>query len=393
MMALAAVVLVTFIAVEISYETNVEFRVAASDYHRLKAYYAAKSGVELSLLRIQLYDQVLSQYGEQIKSGQAGQFVDMIWQFPFQWPPMIGANVGTVSASEISDTTKESLMDAEYFTQISSEGGKIDINDLGSPSEALRKSTRERIRQLIQNKIDSDQDFQEKNRNLTVEELINDIQDWVDTDKESLNGGDEEGRYPEENSEFIPPSSPFKTLDELKMVRGMSDEIYATLAPNVTVYGLKGINVNYADGPVLKSIDPQIDDRVVDEIMKRRNDPTLGPFPDQAAFESFLQGQGVNMSKFNEGQIPLYFDPETNFRIVSRGVFGNANREIVAIVYDFGTVKSRLEKLMTSTSSSTTTTTLAGGGQGATTTPTSTTTTTTAQKKKGNPQIIYWSED
>jgi general secretion pathway protein K len=391
LMALFAVVLITFLAVEISYETAVEYRVATADYQRLKAYYAAKSGIELSLLRIQLYQQVLSQYGDQIKGGAASQFVDMIWQFPFAWPPASTADMGTVSKSELEKSVSESLMDAQYITQISSEGGKLDINDLGSPSKALRESTRERLLQLIQNKYDSDDKFREKNRNINPEEIVNDIQDWVDQDKDSLNGGSEEGRYPDANSEFIPPSRPFKTLDELKMVRGISDELYSVIAPNVTAYGLKGVNVNYAEKAILKSIDKQIDDRIAEEILKRRGDQTLGPFADQAAFESFLGTQGVNMSKFNEQQIPLYFDPETNFRIVSTGFFGRSTREIIAIVYDFDTVKSRLEKLMTTTVSTTTSTTLAG--QAATTTPTSTTTSTTVQKKKGTPQIIYWHEE
>lgn len=389
LMALFSVVLITFLAVEISYETAVEYRVASADYHRLKAYYAAKSGVELSLLRIQLYQQVLGQYGDQIKNSGASQLLDMIWQFPFAWPPTGGANIGAASKSEIEDTVNESLMDAQYMTQISSEGGKIDINDLGSPSKALRESTRERIMQLIQNRIDSDEEFQESNRNLTVEELVNDMQDWVDNDRESLNGGSEEGRYPDANSEFIPPSRPFKTLEELKMVRGITDEIYSIIAPNVTVYGLKGVNVNYADKAVLKSIDKQIDDRIVEEIMKRRGDPTLGSFPDQAAFESFLGTQGVNLSNFNEQQIPLYFEPETNFRIVSTGIFGRSTREIVAIVYDFDTVRTRLEKLLTVTKATGSTLT----GQPGTTTPASSVTTTTQQKKKGTPQIIYWSEE
>lgn len=390
LMALFSVTLIIFLAVEVSYETTVEYRVATADYHRLKAHYAAKAGVELSLLRIQLYQTVLEQFKDQLKGNT--QFLDLIWTFPFSWPPVAGTAVSRVDKEQIEGVAAESLMDAQYFTTISSEGGKIDLNDLASPSEALRLATRRQLTQLLENRLSQDDDWARDNQNLRVEDIINNIQDWIDADDESLTSGSEKSMYSDrEDSEFLPPNQPFKTLKELHMVEGITDEIYEVLSGQVTVYGLKGINVNYADKKVIMSIDPQITEEVADEILKRRQDQEIGPFKDENDFNSFIQSEGINMDRFNESQIPLYFDAEYNFKITSTGLFGNSQREIIAIVYDFDTVRERLEKLLATT---TTTGVQQSPPPGAVTTTTSSTTTTTQVKKGGRrPTVIYWIEN
>src|SRR5690606_13180808 len=114
-----------------------------------------------------------------------------LWQFPFMWPPSLGNDLGRVTKEEIEGTVSESFMDAQYITQIESEGGKIDLNDLASPSEALRISTRKQLTQLLENRLQGEDEWAKDNRQLNIEELINNIQDWIDEDDISLNGGGE----------------------------------------------------------------------------------------------------------------------------------------------------------------------------------------------------------
>lgn len=386
MMAVIAMLLMIFLAVEISHETLVEYRVASGDYHRLKAFYAAKAGVELSQLRIRLYQQVAAQYGN---TPQAKPLIDQVWRFPLSWPIKVPEDMTRMSKEDIQETEKQSLMDGQFIATIQGESGKLDINDLASPSEALRNAVKTQLAQIIQNRLTQDDDWARENQGLRVEELVNDIQDWVDADQDSQNGGGEEGRYPDAKSTFIPPNRPFKTLQELRMVRGMTEELYQLIAPAVTVYGVKGINVNYADEKVLMSIDPQITEEIAKEIVTRRDQPEYGPFKDEQDFQNYLGQQRVDMNKFNEAKIPLYFDAEYNFRIKSIGIYGDSTREIVAIIYDFDTIKGRFEKLLTA---STTTTTVPGEGSGGAVT-TTTVTTTTQAAPKGPPQMIYWYEE
>jgi hypothetical protein len=67
-----------------------------------------------------------------------------------------------------------------------------------------------------------------------------------------------------------------------------------------------------------------------------------GPFKDESDFFKFLDSLGVNSKEVEEGKIPITTDVEYNFRITSTGQFGKSSREIIAIVYDFDRVKSRL---------------------------------------------------
>jgi general secretion pathway protein K len=62
MMAIFATSLMIFLAVEVSYDTSVEYLVASQQVNRLKAYYAAKAGVEMSLLRILIYKKAMAQF-------------------------------------------------------------------------------------------------------------------------------------------------------------------------------------------------------------------------------------------------------------------------------------------------------------------------------------------
>ena len=81
LLALFSVMILTFVAVEISYETTADYLITSKGFSRLKAYYAAKSGVELSLLRIQLFTNISGQYGEELKGNEA--IIEKIWNFPF----------------------------------------------------------------------------------------------------------------------------------------------------------------------------------------------------------------------------------------------------------------------------------------------------------------------
>lgn len=347
LITLVAITLLIFLAVEISYDTTVEYQISNSEVQSVKAYYAAKSGIELSLFRLYLYKQAVAQFKAQL--GNNANLLDMIWQFPFAWPPSIPGEVSKADKDLINKSLKESIFDAAYVASIESEGAKIDLNDLISKSAPLSKGVKQQLMKLLQDRLDKDDAWAKNNRDMKVEEIINNIIDYMDEDSEGKNGGGESG-YSELQAQSgvkdLPPNRPLKTLEELHMVAGMTDEIYDILMPHVTVYGVKGINVNLVSKEIIRSIDSQIDDTLADDIIKRRNDVNAGgPFKDEQDFIGFL-GNRINPNKFNENKIPLLFESENNFRIKSTGIAGNINRQILAITYDFETIKKRMKALM-----------------------------------------------
>ncbi|HEX4922697.1 MAG TPA: type II secretion system protein GspK [Bdellovibrionales bacterium] len=355
-MAIFCVILISFLATEVSFDATAEYLIASEEAKRVQAYYAAKSGVKLSLLRINLYQEVKSTMGEMAKqAGQEG-LLEMVWQMPFYWPPsaLLPEEVSRVDRELISEVEGESLMEGRYRADITSEAAKLDLNDLVSPSKSLAEITRKQLIRLLENKLNADDDWAREYRGLRAEEIVNNIIDWMDADSDGRNSGDEKQPYAElQAGDAIPPNQPLKTLEELHMIEGVTDEIYAYLSPLVTVYGVKGVQVNRAPADILRSIDPQITDEAAKAIIKRRDDKQLGgPFKDEKDFLAFISGPevGINTASFNQDKVPLIFDNEFSFRIRSSGEAGSSSkpttREIIAIVYDFDKVKERLGKIV-----------------------------------------------
>jgi general secretion pathway protein K len=352
MLAITTVTLVMFLAMEISETTIMEYLTSATEVKKVQAHYAAQACMRLNLLRIKAYQQATRVLGDKVPPAQM-QMLDMIWQFPLSWPPSLPEEISSFDSSSIQKTVGGSLLQQQFVSSIASEGGKIDINDLGSPSEALRLKTKAQILQRLQNRVlNGDDTFAERYANFNFEELINNIADWIDDGDESLNGGSEKAYYTDFRNEFIPPNRPFKTMQEMHMVAGMTDEIYEILTPQITLYGVKGINVNQAERDVLLSLfnnyDPELANEIVTEILKRRNNPDLGgPFQDEKEFLGFL-GIFIDPDGFNdaENKVPLFFGAELNFRVNCIGVSGKMTREIEGVVYNAETVKTRLKEAL-----------------------------------------------
>lgn len=347
LLAMFTVTFVIFLATEVAQQSIMEYLTSATEVKKVQARYTAQACMKLSLLRIKAYQQAANALGDVIPDLS---MLDMIWSFPLSWPPTLPKEISNFDTSAINRTVGGSLLKNQFISEIKAEGGKIDINDLGSPSEGLRNKTKQQILQRFQARVlNGDDSFAERYANFNFEELINNLADWIDSDTQSLNGGGEKSYYTEFENDFIPPNRPFKTMEEIHMVAGMTDEIYEILVPQITLYGVKGININQAEREVLLSLfssyDSQVADEIISEILKRRSDPDLGgPFQNEKEFMQFLAGY-IDPDSFNdeENKVPLFFGVELNFRINCLGLAGKMTTEIEAVVYDPNSVKSRLQ--------------------------------------------------
>ena len=350
LIALFAITMTSFIAVELSYDVGIEYIISNKEYHRLRAYYAAKSGIEISRFRLYIYKQIVTQFQSQIAGKQ--QLVDLLWNFPLVWPitSVLPEDIGRVERESMQKTVDASLMgSAQYSTQILSEGSKIDINDLASPVAALKEVTQMRLMSLFANSMLENEDIKRRFEDLDYQRVIINITDWVDENTTTEGGGGDES-YPYAdviaNNDIrgrMPPNRPFRTLQELNMVSGVSNTVYNFLAPHITIYGQKGINPNYASHHLLKALSPNITDEVIAQIEKAKADPSQGLFQNEQDFYDFLENF-TNVQEIKDQEIPFYFGSEHNFMIKSTGISANAQKDIIAIVYDVDAVASNLSK-------------------------------------------------
>lgn len=393
-LAVTSLLMMVYIASEVSKDSLVEYVVNSHELNRIKSYYAARSGMQIALLRVKIFQQAsrLS-----LPAGFASK-LDQIWQFPFAWPLPISADVNTVDRDTYNQLAKESLMDASYTHEISDEGSKIDVNDLASPSKTLREITKKQLLTIFTQRIDSDEKFRQEYQSFRFEEFVNHIADWMTDSSEGADGGDKRSIFSELGNEY-PPNRGFRTIDEMRLIPGMTEEFFNMLLPRITIYGMKAINPNTAPKEVLKSLDPAMTEEAVNEVIARRNDPDKGgPFTGEGEecfknFKSFVE-RFANRLTSDFDQIPMICDKVINFRIKATGIFGGGKQAmmstITAVVVDLNKsalqIRNYVDKEKEKENPSQQPTDPKKPGQ-ASSAPTQ------DPLPKGPPRVVYWTEN
>lgn len=402
LLAVTSLLLMVYVASEVSMDSTIEYAVNIQEVNRIKAYYAARNSMDIALLRVKLFQQASKM---QLPDGFKQQ-LDQIWKFPFSWPLPITGDMLGADKDSLEKAQKEALFDGQYDHQILDEGSKIDVNDLASPSKVLREVTKKQLLTIFEQRIQSDDKFRDRYQNYRFDELINRIADWMSSSNTSANGGDKKGPF-SELGEGYPPNRGFRTIDELHLVPGMNEEFYTILSPLITIYGMKAINPNVATQNVLKSLDPGITDEAIKEALERRDDPEKGgPFRGGTSkecrddFKTFIESRGSRLATEFE-QIPFICDKVLNFRIIatgrSGGTKGAMQKKIVAVTMDINKAALQVRNFIDDERQQQQQ--QQGGGQpagGATgqRSESAGQSQTSAQEPlpKGRPRIVYWTE-
>lgn len=173
------------------------------------------------------------------------------------------------------------LGDALITVSVLDESAKIDINE-GSP--VLLKGLLQSVG-LAEPEADK---------------LVDSIQDWRDPDSLSRPAGAEEEAYKSAGLSQRPANAPFQTLDELRLVMGMTAELYRRIEPMITIYSRQpGINVTIASRDVLLAIPgvsaEQIDAFIAARTAARAANQPAPPFPQAAAFAAVPNMVGLQV--------------------------------------------------------------------------------------------------
>ncbi len=110
--------------------------------------------------------------------------------------------------------------------------------------------------------------------------LADAVVDWLDNDNTPRVGGAESDYYESLPFPYKAKNDFFDTVDELRLVRGVTPEIFEKLRPFVTVYGDGLINLNTAPKPILMALSGYpgaadigtITEETADEIIAYRKD-------------------------------------------------------------------------------------------------------------------------
>lgn len=114
-------------------------------------------------------------------------------------------------------------------------------------------------------------------RHFSSEELVANLVDYMDQDKESYNPGDFASGIEADLPADTFPNTRITRVGELKVIPGFTPARIRKLEPLVTVFGNSRININLAPAVVLKALSDDFSDQEIDAILSFRKSDD-GPF-------------------------------------------------------------------------------------------------------------------
>jgi type II secretory pathway component PulK len=304
---LVALMIITILFFEFQYASMVERKIAYNDLNQTQAYYLAKSGAKIGLLRLALYGRLLSDKNLAAMSKKIGDitpYLDKVWNIDFpEFPPEAGS-LGALmkpdkdAAEKMLAQTK--ITDGKTSHIIKSESSKINLNSLIVPAANLNdrinfQAPPQRPDQyaamlllnLIEGFLRESNNPNEEFPNLRPEEQVMDIMDWVNVGDTRFFGGSKDSYYDQQTPPYKAKRNRFYTLDELRLVKGMDDHLFSKLSPHVTVNAYDGkINLNTASKEVYRALYKDFTDDDLKKIIQKRSE--LGSWQSEKQFIDFV---------------------------------------------------------------------------------------------------------
>lgn len=189
------------------------------------AYYAARAGVERAIAEVMAdtndWDGMVEGWYDGGEEFQCSEF-------------------GRASFSVLNTHTDSSGVVSTNFGLIDEEG-RISINRASQP--------------LLESMLRVAGDVREEDAGNVAQAIVN----WRDTDDRDdaddvLTGGSENSYYQSLGEPYSCRNSDFRVLEELLLVKGIDDSVFARISPSLTVYGTGKVNINTASRTVLRCL-------------------------------------------------------------------------------------------------------------------------------------------
>ncbi len=365
---LLAITLMAAVVAQFSYDAHVDYSLAANESDEVRAYYLARSGINLYKL-ILTADQKI-QGNQAIKDFLVAQGFGgfELWRMI---PAIDSAMLRSVASPEIPEEARDELKErfggiafdtlgktdgfldfqGDLHAEIEDEDGKINVNAIAEDriSSPLDSAV---ARALFATMLDPKLDrlFEGENayaeRKLGREEVIANLIDWIDANQQGIvSGAAEDYLYANYEERYTAKNAKFETLAELAMVRGIDDDLLAEIGNKLTVYSSGKINVNTAPPEVLaalilayaqQAIQPDVALEIALKIDAMRQ---LTPFSKPEDFVAFMRDMaGVTLNDTGPGAVRNRIGVNSKvFTIRATGFAGEARVTITAVADNTGT--------------------------------------------------------
>ncbi len=345
---------------EFVYRSRVDIRTATNLEKEVQAYFHARSAMEIVRLV------VTSQKFVDIATGgmPAAKSIEL-WRFACKFAEVFNTaslNFLGIQLMNLKGTDGIGVDKGGFTCDITPEDARVNVNVLSATD---RKAMFSKLYPLLRGQVDTNVKAGDNDRKAA--ELVLNIMDWVDPDDDrtdidstgqfvSGGGGGENSTYSRYG--YKARNAKMDSVDELRLVEGMTDDLFCKFGKNFTVYNTDKVNVNEADLLLIKSIvcdnltvdpmqvcwrpfDPRgsiIDIGLVQMEACRRfkNDLFLPPFTSENDFIDFWSRlpEISQFVKVNANTLrPMITTAKSKaLRVRARGWVGESGHEITAVI-------------------------------------------------------------
>ena len=226
--------------------------------------------------------------------------------------------------------------EGSFQVEINDLAGRFQINNLVNMNGTYNDNQKELLFRLIL--LLSPDLYDEE-----VEDIIDNIKDWIDVDDEPTRFGAENLYYQSLENPYSCSNGPLKSVEELLRIKGVSEDLFFGTPGNpglgdlATVHGDGSgrININTAPLPLIMAIAEDLDGEMVDSIISYREDSEN----DLSTPFWYKDAIGTNEDMIDPSLIGINGD---FFTIDSIGLKDNMRRIIRAVVKRTGNTFSLL---------------------------------------------------
>ncbi len=162
--------------------------------------------------------------------------------------------------------------------------------------------------------------------------LADAVVDWLDRDETARSGGAESSYYLSLPYPYKAKNDLFDSLDELRLVRGMTPELFDKLSPYLTIHSSGSININTAPREILMALSAGLEDAgtidgaTADQIVSYRKTTPFQSAKDIGNVSPFLK------DLYDKSRLRDLIDVKgTAFRVRSTGTVGGTFRTVDAV--------------------------------------------------------------
>lgn len=343
---LAAIAILTVLLAELQDESSSEAAAALADRDALKAEYAARSAVNLSRLLISIEPTIRTALAPILMIMKMGGVQIPVWEFADSILGAFNDKGGTdafasLAGFDVTQGRNLGMKGTRFDVSIVDEDSKINLNTAARGDaisqgrlgmQLLGLMTGDQYSPMFDNR---DQDGQYSDRVAICSAMV----DWADSDENAYTCDPrnaqaqatvtEDSYYQLIKTPYRRKNAPYDSLDELHLIRGVSEDFYATFIDpdpsdpkkrTMTVWGQGAVNVNSANAQTLLSI-------VCGFAVANPPQPLCTDIEMQAKFL-----MGVNMLRSFTAGAPLFPSPKGFVRTFKgEGMIGPVLKDMLGI--------------------------------------------------------------